>query len=228
MRTRRLRPYRISSGGTGRIVTAKGERSRGRVDGLLDVPDRRSPAGPSRSGSGARNRGAVTSRLRIGTIVFNNDLRHPAVLAQDLATLDLLSEGRLEIDQATAGKSRSTRAWLSFDQPPVRFERMRESMAVLKGLLGEGTFSFAGRHYQIHEMDGLPKPWQRPHPPFLIGGGGRRMLDVRRPRSADCRPCTQAAPAPRPDTRQLHGRRHRREGGVDPFVPPARDSTRSN
>src|SRR5688572_19483996 len=174
-----LRPFRFATGGgtsdRARLVeNARAAESMGYSTYLI-ADHLQDQAGPVPA---LATVAAVTSHLRIGTIVFNNDLRHPAVLAQDLATLDLLSEGRLEIGLGAGWNvDEYTRAGLSFDKHAVRFERMRESMAVLKGLLGDGTFSFAGRHYQIHEMDGLPKPWQRPHPPFLIGGGGRKMLE---------------------------------------------------
>jgi len=120
---------------------------------------------------------AATERLRVGTFVFNNDLRHPAVLAQDLASLDGLSGGRLEIGLG-AGWNRPEyeAAGIHFDSGKVRVERMEEAVAVLKGLFAEGSFSFQGKHYTITDMDGRPKPVQKPHPPFLIGGGGHRLL----------------------------------------------------
>jgi probable F420-dependent oxidoreductase len=119
----------------------------------------------------------ATERLRISAFVFNNDLRHPAVLAQDLASLDVLSGGRLEIALGAGWNEPEYRAiGLPFDPVAVRVSRMEESITVIKGLLGEGPFSFSGEHYTITEMDGQPKPIQRPHPPFMIGGGGRRTL----------------------------------------------------
>ena len=122
---------------------------------------------------------AATERLRIGTFVLNNDLRHPMVLAQELATLDVLSEGRLEIAIGAGWNiAEYTAAGIPFDRSPTRSARLEESVAVLKGLFGEGPFSFAGEHYTITEADGVPKPIQRPHPPFFIGGGGRRTLSL--------------------------------------------------
>jgi probable F420-dependent oxidoreductase len=121
----------------------------------------------------------ATTRLRIGTYVLNNDLRHPAVLAQDLATVDLLSGGRLEIGIGAGwNQVEYERAGIPFDPIGTRVTRMEESIRVLKGLFADGPFSFEGRHYRITEMDGLPKPVQRPHPPFLVGGGGRRVLGI--------------------------------------------------
>jgi probable F420-dependent oxidoreductase len=120
---------------------------------------------------------AATEQLRIAAFVHNNDLRHPAVLAQDLASLDVLSGGRLDV-AIGAGWNRPEydAIGLPFDPTPVRQARLEEAVAVLKGCFGDGPFSFAGEHYTIRDLDGHPKPVQRPHPPFLIGGGGRRTL----------------------------------------------------
>ncbi len=122
---------------------------------------------------------AVSDRLRIAAFVLNNDLRHPAVLAQDLASLDVLSEGRLDV-AIGAGWNRPEYAaiGIAFEPTPVRQARLAESVAVLKGCFGEGPFSFSGEHYTITDYDAQPKPVQQPHPPFLIGGGGRRTLTL--------------------------------------------------
>lgn len=122
---------------------------------------------------------AVTDRVRVGTFVFNNDLRHPAVLAQDLATLDVLSGGRLEIGIGAGWNEPEYRAiGLPFEGVGTRVSRLEEAVILLKGCFGPGPFSFAGEHYQITDHDAHPKPVQRPHPPFLIGGGGRRTLTL--------------------------------------------------
>lgn len=120
----------------------------------------------------------VTSTLRLGTFVLNNDLRHPAALAQELASVDLLSAGRLEIGLGAGWNVDEYRAaGINFDRFGVRFERMTESVRVLKGLFADWPFSFSGAHYRITELDGRPKPHQRPHPPLLIGAGGRAGLE---------------------------------------------------
>ena len=120
---------------------------------------------------------AATERLRIAAFVHNNDLRHPAVLAQDLASLDVLSDGRLDVAIGAGwNKPEYDAIGLPFDPTPVRQARLEEAIVVLKGAFGDGPFSFAGEHYTITDLDGYPKPVQRPHPPFLIGGGGRRTL----------------------------------------------------
>jgi len=122
---------------------------------------------------------AVTERLRISAFVHNNDLRHPAVLAQDLATLDVLSGGRLDVAIGAGWNEPEYRAiGLSFDPVRVRQARLAEAITVLKGCFGEGPFSFSGEHYTITDHDGHPKPVQRPYPPFFVGGGGRRTLEL--------------------------------------------------
>jgi probable F420-dependent oxidoreductase len=119
----------------------------------------------------------TTERLRLCPLVFNNDLRHPAVLAQELTTLDIVSGGRVEAGIGAGWNLPEYEAiGLAFDPPATRIERMGEAIAVLRGLFAEGPFSFAGRHYTINEMDGLPKPVQKPHPPFLIGGTRERVV----------------------------------------------------
>ncbi len=121
----------------------------------------------------------ATTTLRIGTLVFDNDYRHPLVLAKEAATLDLLSDGRLELGLG-AGWMRTDyeQSGIPYDTPAVRVDRFEEGVAVVKGLLGEGPFSFTGRHYTVSGHEGRPRPVQQPHPPLIIGGGGRRVLSI--------------------------------------------------
>ena len=122
---------------------------------------------------------AISERLRISAFVLNNDLRHPAVLAQDLASLDVLSGGRLDVAIGAGwNKPEYEAIGVSFDPTPVRQARLAEAIGVLKGCFGDEPFSFSGEHYTITDYDAQPKPVQRPHPPFLIGGGGRRTLTL--------------------------------------------------
>jgi probable F420-dependent oxidoreductase len=122
---------------------------------------------------------AATSRLRVGTFVLNNEFRHPAVLAQDLATVDVLSGGRLEVGIGAGwNKPEFDHVGLAFEPVPVRVARLVEAVAVLKGCFDEGAFTFTGERYTVTDYDGQPKPLQKPHPPFLIGGGGRRTLEL--------------------------------------------------
>lgn len=120
---------------------------------------------------------AVTSTLRIGATVFNNDLRLPVMLAKEFATLDLLSDGRMEMGLGAGWlKVEYDRAGLSFDAPSVRVGRMEEALQIIKGLWGAGPFTFVGQHYTVNGLDGFPKPLQTPRPPIFIGGGGKRLL----------------------------------------------------
>ncbi len=122
---------------------------------------------------------AATERLRVGTFVLNACLRHPAVLAHDLATLDVLSGGRLEIAMGAGwNKPEFDAIGIPFDPVGVRIARLTEAVAVLKGCFADGPFSFAGEHFTITEHDGIPKPAQRPHPPIFLGGGGKRLLTL--------------------------------------------------
>jgi probable F420-dependent oxidoreductase len=122
---------------------------------------------------------AATTTLRIGALVFDNDYRHPVVLAKEAATLDVLSGGRLELGLGAGWLTTDyEQSGIACDPIGVRIDRMTEGLRVLKGLMGEGAFSFQGEHYTITGLDGRPKPVQRPHPPLLIGGGGRRILSI--------------------------------------------------
>jgi probable F420-dependent oxidoreductase len=119
----------------------------------------------------------ATERLRLCPLVFNNDLRHPAVLAQELATLDLLSDGRLVVGIGAGwNEAEYAATGIPLDRPGTRIERMTEAIAILRGLFAEGPFTFHGRFYTITAMDGQPKPSQGPHPPLLVGGTRERVL----------------------------------------------------
>ncbi|HJP89547.1 MAG TPA: TIGR03621 family F420-dependent LLM class oxidoreductase [Candidatus Limnocylindrales bacterium] len=120
---------------------------------------------------------ASTERVGLVPLVYNNDLRHPAVLAQELASIDVLSGGRLVVGLGAGWNEPEYDAiWLPFDKAGTRIDRMLESIAIMKGLFGQGRFSYQGRFYTITDMDGGPKPIQKPHPPFLIGGTRERVL----------------------------------------------------
>jgi probable F420-dependent oxidoreductase len=121
----------------------------------------------------------VTTTLRITQTVLAQDFRHPAVLAKELATLDVLSDGRLEVGLGAGWLAQEYEdAGLRFEPAPVRIARLEETAVILKGLFAEERFSFAGDHYTINELDGLPKPVQQPRPPIMIGGGGKKVLSV--------------------------------------------------
>jgi probable F420-dependent oxidoreductase len=121
----------------------------------------------------------ATKNLRVGTNVLNNDLRHPVLIAREAATVDLLTDGRLQLGLG-AGSIRSEydQAGLNFDRGAVRVERLAEATAIVKGLLRGERVTLAGRHYRVsgHSISLLPV--QKPHPPILIGGNGPQLLSL--------------------------------------------------
>ncbi len=120
---------------------------------------------------------AATTRLRVGTLVLDNDYRHPVMLAKEAATVDYLSGGRLELGLGAGWlRSEYQAAGMTFERAGVRIDRLQEAIKITKGLFGEDPFTFNGDHYQVDALNGMPKPVQNPHPPLLIGGGKPRML----------------------------------------------------
>lgn len=122
---------------------------------------------------------AVTTELKVGALVFDNDYRHPVVLAKEMATIDEMSGGRVELGIG-AGWMRTDyeQSGMTYDPPGVRVSRFEEGIAVMKGLLGSGPFDFTGEHYEIAALEGWPTPARPEGIPFLIGGGGRRVLGI--------------------------------------------------
>ena len=124
---------------------------------------------------------AEVTKLRIGTLVLNNDFRHPVLLAQELAALDVVTDGRLEIGLG-AGWARDEYdgARMAFDRPGQRLARLKSSVAIIKQALSEGRIDRPeGDPYGAIQLDGMPRSIQRPHPPLLIGGGGPKTLALR-------------------------------------------------
>ena len=121
----------------------------------------------------------ATSMLRVGSLVFDNDFRHPVMLAKEAATLDVLSGGRLELGIGAGWlKPEYERSGIPFERASVRIARMEEAIQIVKGLFADGPVDFAGQYYTITGLEGFPKPVQRPHPPLHIGGGGQRLLSI--------------------------------------------------
>jgi probable F420-dependent oxidoreductase len=119
----------------------------------------------------------ATTDLRVGVLVACNDFRHPVIQAKEVATLDVLSGGRAEWGVGAGWLAPEYEAaGLAFDPGPVRVDRMQEAVAVMKALLRDGVVTHEGRHYRVTNLDGRPKPVQRPHPPLLIGGARKRVL----------------------------------------------------
>lgn len=119
----------------------------------------------------------ATRHLRVGTLVLNNDLRHPVLVAREAATVDLLSGGRFELGLGAGYmKSEYDQAGLRFDRGATRVERLAEAVVLVKRLLCGEEVSFPGRHYRVSRHIIHPRPVQRPHPPIAIGGNGWRLL----------------------------------------------------
>ena len=121
----------------------------------------------------------ATTTLRVGSLVFDNDYRHPVVLAKEAASLDLLSEGRFDFGIGAGWMmSDYEKSGIPYDSPGTRIERMAEALTIFKRFFAGGEFSFEGKHYTIKGLEGAPPPVQKPHPPIVIGGGGRKMLEL--------------------------------------------------
>ena len=116
----------------------------------------------------------ATKELRVGSLVLSNDYRHPVMLAKEIATLDVLSNGRVELGLGAGfSKAEYDGAGIPFDPPGARVDRLEESIHVLKGLVGDGPLTFAGKHYAVTGLDTFPKPVQRAAPPSAAPDRGR-------------------------------------------------------
>ena len=121
----------------------------------------------------------ATTTLRVGSLVFDNDYRHPVLLAKEVATLDVLSGGRVELGLGAGWlDTEYQQAGLPFDPPGIRISRFEEALHILKSLLAGNELTFSGTHYTVTNLRTFPQPVQKPHPPILIGGGGKRMLSL--------------------------------------------------
>lgn len=121
----------------------------------------------------------ATRTLRVGSYVFDNDFRHPAMVAKEAATLDLLSDGRFELGIGAGWYGAEyEQVGIPFDPPGVRVGRLEEAVTIIKGLFGEEPVNFSGKYYTVNGLMGLPRPVQRPHPPIFMAGGGKRVLSL--------------------------------------------------
>lgn len=119
----------------------------------------------------------ATTTLRVGSLVFCNDYRHPVVLAKEAATIDVLSGGRLEFGLGAGWMTEDYAAsGIAMDRPGVRIERLDEAIRIIRSMWTDEVTDFAGEHYTVTGLVGLPKPLQSPMPPLVIGGGGPRVL----------------------------------------------------
>ena len=121
----------------------------------------------------------ATSGLRVGSLVYDNDFRHPALLAQEVASIDLLTDGRFEFGLGAGWlKSEYDAAGIPFDSGGTRVEKMAEALHIIKALFSARPLTHEGRHYRLTGLTGSAQPKQQPHPPILIGGGGQRLLTL--------------------------------------------------
>lgn len=119
----------------------------------------------------------ATTRLRVGSYVFANDYRNPVMLAKEIATLDVLSGGRVEFGLGAGWYQRDYEMLgLPYDPPATRVSRMIEAVTLIDRLFAEDSVDASGAFYTVHGARVLPKPVQRPRPPLMIGAGGPRML----------------------------------------------------
>ncbi|MFD0492838.1 MULTISPECIES: TIGR03621 family F420-dependent LLM class oxidoreductase [Streptomyces violaceusniger group] len=120
---------------------------------------------------------AATTTLRVAPAVLAADFRHPAVLARELASIDQLSQGRLEVGVGAGYQVRDYRcSGIPMASPGIRVDRLIEHVTVLKGLFSDGPLNYSGAHYRISELLGTPTPHRVGGPPILVAGGGRRVL----------------------------------------------------
>jgi len=120
----------------------------------------------------------VTTTLRVGSYVYGNDFRHPALLAKEAATIDVLSEGRFELGIGAGWlRDEYVQAGVAFDEPGVRVGRFEESVGIIRRLLDGEQVEHQGEHYRLHKLAGEPLPVQR-RIPLLIGAGARRMVSL--------------------------------------------------
>lgn len=121
----------------------------------------------------------ATETLRIGSRVFCVDYRHPAVLAKEAATLDLLSEGRLELGLGAGWLSNEYAAvGIDFDSARTRIDRLAEVVELIKAHSAGEPLSIDGEYVHAVDYQGVPESVQKPHPPIMIGGGSRRVLEL--------------------------------------------------
>ena len=121
----------------------------------------------------------ATTTLRVGSFVFVNDYRNPALLAREIVSLDQLSEGRVELGLGAGNWPLDfQQLGIPFDKAGIRVSRFEEGLSIIKQFFTQETVNFSGKFYTINELKSRLKPVQQPHPPILIGSGGRRMLTL--------------------------------------------------
>ena len=121
----------------------------------------------------------VTTKLRVGSFVFVNDYRNPVLFAREIAALDQLSDGRVELGLGVGNWAQDfQQLGIPFDKAGVRVSRFAEALSIMKQFFVGETVNFSGEYYTVTALRPVPKPVQQPHPPILIGSSGRRMLTL--------------------------------------------------
>lgn len=121
----------------------------------------------------------ATTSLRVGSYVFANDYRHPALLAKEIATLDLLSNGRVELALgAGVGAEDYAQLGIPFDSAGTRVSRFEEALLIIKQFFSEESVNFSGKYYTVTGLKGIPRSVQQPHPPIFVGSSSKRMLTI--------------------------------------------------
>jgi probable F420-dependent oxidoreductase len=122
---------------------------------------------------------AITTRLHVGTMVISNDFRHPIILANEAATLDVLSGGRFELGIGAGWlRTEFEAAGMIYDPNGVRVDRLETALPIIKGFWSDQAVTYTGKHYHISGLSGFPKPSANKHVPILIGAGHKRMLGI--------------------------------------------------
>lgn len=154
----------------------------------------------------------ATERMRVGSFVFSNDYRNIVMLAKEIATMDVISGGRVELGVGAGWSIGDYRQMgIAYDPPATRVARLEEAVPLLDRLLREEVVDHSGTYYTLRQARILPRPLQKPRPPFMIGGGGARVLKLAA-RSAEIvgfAPSIDSHGRPRPRSVTMGGLRER-------------------
>jgi len=121
----------------------------------------------------------ATTTLRVGTLVLDNDFRHPVILAKEAATMDVVTGGRFEFGMGAGWMSTDyAQSGIPMDPAPVRIARLAESLQIMKAMWTDGRATLDGEYYQVDTAVGTPQPVTPGGPPLVIGGGSKRILTL--------------------------------------------------
>ncbi len=121
----------------------------------------------------------ATTTLRVGTLVLDNDFRHPVLLAKEAATLDVMADGRFEFGIGAGWMTTDyEQSGIPMESPSVRIDRLAESLEIMRAMWQTGSATFSGTHYEVREASGAPAPVTPGGPPLVIGGGSKRILSL--------------------------------------------------